>query len=85
MRPVITTERKMPTHAAGSTPARLHAPAAAACAALRRFHVSIVRADGRADTWQRLGGNSIDHALEAQQAAGLGGVVRVVPLDLAVA
>ena len=47
-----------------------------------RFLVSATRADGHTDHWHRCGGSSIDHALEAQEAAGLGGVVRVVPLAL---
>jgi hypothetical protein len=59
--------------------------AKARAAALPRYHVTAVRSDGRARYWYRQGGNSIDHALEAQQAAGLGGVVRVVPLDMQVA
>ena len=49
---------------------------------LPRFLVSATRPDGHTDHWHRSGGSSVDHALEAQETAGLGGVVRVVPLDL---
>lgn len=45
-----------------------------------RYLVSGVRPTGEAFNWHRTGGNTIDHALEAQATAGLGGVVRVVPM-----
>ena len=54
-----------------------------ACQQARRYQVSITRPDGSSDNWLRTGGNSCDHALEAADIAGTGGVVRVVPLDLA--
>jgi hypothetical protein len=54
------------------TPAQRPTPA--------RFLVSGVRPTGEAFNWHRTGGASIDHALEAQDAVGLGGVVRVVPM-----
>jgi len=50
-------------------------------AEVRRFLVTAIRPDGSFDTRQVSGGNNIDHALAAQEAAGLGGVVRVLPLQ----
>ena len=48
----------------------------------RHFHITAVRPDGETSTWHRTGGSAIDHALDAQEWAGLGGVVRVIPLEL---
>lgn len=45
----------------------------------QRFQVSVVHADGTAENWQRSGGTACDHAQEAAELAGLGGVVRVAP------
>lgn len=50
----------------------------------RQFHVSATRPDGSTSTWAAMGGTSCDHIDAAADVAGLGGVVRVVPLDLAV-
>lgn len=47
----------------------------------RRFQVSVTRADGKTENYQRIGGSSIDHTSEAIDKAGLGGVVRVTALD----
>lgn len=55
-------------------------PRYAATAHARRFHVSAQRADGCTASWQRQGGSSVQHAQEAMEHAGLGGVVRVVEL-----
>lgn len=56
--------------------ARAHAEAQA-----KRFAVDIVRPDGSAEHLVREGGSSIDAANDAMERAGLGGVVRVRPLD----
>ena len=56
-----------------------------ACAEARRFQVSVTHPDGRAENWQRIGGNICDHALEAAELGGVGSVVRVIPLDQAAA
>jgi hypothetical protein len=45
-----------------------------------RFRVSATRADGHTSEWTAIGGNSCDHALTAMDAAGLGGVVRVIDI-----
>lgn len=50
----------------------------------RQFHISATGPDGTTSTWAALGGASCDHLNAAMDVAGLGGVVRVVPLDLAV-
>lgn len=55
-------------------------PRYVATAHARRFHVSAQRADGGTVTWQRQGGSSAQHAQEAMDHAGLGGVVRVLEL-----
>lgn len=47
----------------------------------RRFQVSVTRADGTTENYQRIGGTSIDHTGEAIDKAGLGGVVRVTALE----
>ena len=46
----------------------------------QRFHVSATTADGTTSSWTAIGGSSCDHTLNAMDAAGLGGVVRVVAL-----
>lgn len=46
----------------------------------QRFHVTATTADGQCRTWTATGGASCDHAQAAMDAAGLGGVVRVVAL-----
>jgi len=51
-------------------------------AALITFNIAIARADGSTERWQRQGGTSVDHTLEAMDHAGLGGVVRVLPLSM---
>lgn len=50
----------------------------------RQFHISATRPDGSTSTWAALGGASCDHLSDAIDAAGLGGVARVIPLDVAV-
>lgn len=50
----------------------------------RHFHVSATRPDGTTSTWAALGGASCDHINTAADVAGLGGVVRVLPVDLVV-
>ena len=50
---------------------------------VRRFHVSITRADGTATNEVRTGGTTFEHISAAEDEAGLGGVFRVVPLRLA--
>jgi len=47
----------------------------------RLFLVSLVRPDGTGTSYHRTGGTSMDHTLDAMEQAGLGGVVRVVPVD----
>lgn len=47
----------------------------------QRFAVDIVRPDGSAEHLVREGGSSIDAANDAMERAGLGGVVRVRPMD----
>ena len=49
-----------------------------------QFHISATRADGNTSTWAAYGGTSCDHINTAADVAGLGGVVRVVPIDLVV-
>lgn len=49
---------------------------------VQRFLVDVIRPDGSSERYERMGGSSIDHTLEGMDAAGLGGVVRVVPADL---
>jgi hypothetical protein len=46
----------------------------------RTFEIAATRPDGTTEHWRRLGGTSMDHLAEAQDKAGLGGVVRVRPL-----
>lgn len=55
-----------------------------ACLTAPRFQVSVVCPDGTTANWQRTGGSTCVHAQEAQEFGGLGSVVRVVPLDMAV-
>lgn len=53
----------------GSQPSAAHA---------RRFTVSITRPNGMVSTYQRIGGCSVDHAIEAQAIVGVvGGKVKV--------
>lgn len=52
-----------------------------AAAQAQRFAVDIVHPDGSAEHLVREGGSSIDAANDAMERAGLGGVVRVRPLD----
>ena len=47
----------------------------------RQFQVTVQRADGHQRRYIRRGGSSWEHLVEAQQEAGLGGVVRVKPLQ----
>ena len=56
-----------------------------ACLTAPRFQVSVVCPDGTTANWQRTGGSACDHTQEAHEFGGLGSVVRVVPLDTAVA
>jgi len=51
----------------------------------RRFMVTVTRADGKTRTYTVTGGASCDHVRDAMTEAGLGGTVRVLPLDLKVA
>ncbi|MCR5864672.1 hypothetical protein [Aquincola sp. J276] len=48
------------------------------------FEVCTTRPDGTTQTDLRRGGSSVDHTLEAMEAAGLGAVVRVRRVDQAV-
>ena len=45
-----------------------------------QFDVTATRADGSTARWTATGGTSIQHTLDAMEVAGLGGVVRVLPL-----
>jgi len=45
----------------------------------RHFLVSVTHPDGRCENYQRLGGQSMDHLIDAIDRAGIGGVVRVMP------
>lgn len=46
----------------------------------QRFRVSATRPDGRTTEYTAVGGTSCGHTMDAIDLAGLGGVVRVVPL-----
>lgn len=48
--------------------------------AAQRFHVTATRADGSTEAYTAIGGSSCDHTLAAMDLAGLGGVVRVLPI-----
>jgi hypothetical protein len=54
-----------------------HLQPAAAMAAPAVFDIEIVKPDGTADRYQRVGGTSIEHSMHAIERAGIGGVVRV--------
>ena len=56
---------------------------AATPAQQRRFLVSVTFEDGRSHNYQVTGGSACEHAQDAQEAAGIGAVVRVLPLQLA--
>ena len=45
------------------------------------FEVCTTRPDGTTQTEHRRGGSSVDHTLDAMEAAGLGAVVRVRRVD----
>lgn len=46
----------------------------------QRFHVTAVQPDGTTTAYTAIGGSSCDHTLAAMDLAGLGGVVRVLPI-----
>ncbi|MFY9479126.1 MAG: hypothetical protein WAQ08_15890 [Aquabacterium sp.] len=47
----------------------------------QRWRICITRPDGTSETFERVGGSTIDHSADGMDRAGLGGRVRVMPLD----
>lgn len=47
-----------------------------------RYIVEVTRPDGSVDRTVAIGGSTCDHALDAMERAGLGGVVRITRLPL---
>lgn len=46
------------------------------------WRICFTRADGTTGSFERVGGSTIDHSLDGMERAGLGGVVRVTPVEL---
>lgn len=73
-------------HAEGrSPPDRRRSPPLTLGPSVPWFSISIVRADGTSETYHRQGGSSIEHTLEALEDSGVGGVIRVIRVDLGAA
>lgn len=71
----------MPLRAASQASAGVRAGShTTAPPALHRFLISVHRADGSASNFERTGGCAAEHAMQAMDEAGLGAVVRVLPM-----
>lgn len=65
-----------------AVPLRVAGEVASAAWRLRRFEVLVVRTDSSFEFYERIGGASMDHALEGMDIGGIGAKVRVQAIDL---
>lgn len=74
----MSTAARVDAWLASLPPARFRATQATQ----QLFAVSFTRPDGSGAAYHRHGGTSTQHADEAMELAGLGGVVKVAPIEV---